>query len=319
MRQGREGDGGVEAATSGGWRRLAAAGAVATYLLVVLGGIVRITGSGMGCGDDWPLCNGELIPPMDLPTLIEYGHRLAAAGVSVLVVSLAVRAFLGARRESGWRGHRRVALLAVVVLVVQVLLGAVTVWWELPPTTVILHLGTGMALLAALLVVAARARAPVRAARRAGDGAARTAAVGAGLGLVVVLAGALVANLDAARACQGFPLCNGAWVPAVDNWRVHVHWGHRVLAYALVGWTLGLPALTRRWRPEDGAARAWAWGSAGTAVLQLGIAAAMVLLFLPGWLRAAHVAAGAAVFAVLVLHAWTVAHPAPAGAEDSPR
>ena len=65
------------------------AAAVATFLLIVFGGIVRITGSGMGCGDDWPLCNGHLIPPMDLPTMIEYGHRLAALFVAGLVVAVA--------------------------------------------------------------------------------------------------------------------------------------------------------------------------------------------------------------------------------------
>ena len=73
--------------------QLAWAAAVATYLLIILGAIVRITGSGMGCGDDWPLCNGSLLPPLDLPTMIEYGHRLAAVAVSVLVVALAVYAW----------------------------------------------------------------------------------------------------------------------------------------------------------------------------------------------------------------------------------
>src|SRR6185295_429299 len=69
--------------------RLAWTAATFTYLLIILGAIVRITGSGMGCGDHWPLCNGRLLPPLDLPTMIEYGHRLAAAAVSVLVASLA--------------------------------------------------------------------------------------------------------------------------------------------------------------------------------------------------------------------------------------
>src|SRR2546430_4817271 len=63
--------------------RLAWLAATCTYLLIILGAIVRITGSGMGCGEHWPLCNGTLLPPFDLPTLIEYGHRLAAAPPSV--------------------------------------------------------------------------------------------------------------------------------------------------------------------------------------------------------------------------------------------
>src|ERR1043166_3095930 len=59
--------------------RLAWLAATCTYLLIILGAIVRITGSGLGCGEHWPLCNGRLLPPLDLPTLIEYGHRLPAA------------------------------------------------------------------------------------------------------------------------------------------------------------------------------------------------------------------------------------------------
>src|SRR5207247_900781 len=69
--------------------RLAWTAATFTYLLVILGAIVRITGSGLGCGEHWPLCNGKLLPPLDLPTMIEYGHRLAAAAVSGLVTALA--------------------------------------------------------------------------------------------------------------------------------------------------------------------------------------------------------------------------------------
>lgn len=299
------------------WRRLAAAGALGTYLLIVLGGIVRITGSGMGCGDDWPLCNGKLIPPLDLPTLIEYGHRLVAAGLGVLVVGLAAYGVLRGGEGRAWRARRRIGYLAGALLVAQVLLGAVTVRLELPPAVVILHLGTAMALLAALLVAAARGHAPERSVSRAGDRPALLAGAGAVLALTVVLAGALVANLDAAPACQGFPLCNGEWLPASDNWRLHLHWSHRALAYFLVAWALALPLLTRRWRPADGTARGWARAAAGAAVLQLGVAAAMVLLFLPDGLRAAHVAAGAAVFALLVVHAWTVAHPRPEAAVEA--
>src|SRR5256885_5117176 len=82
--------------------RLAWLAAPCTYLHIVLGAIVRITGSGMGCGEHWPLCNGRLIPPLDVPTLIEYGHRLAAAALSVLVAALAAYA-RGLRRGNGLR------------------------------------------------------------------------------------------------------------------------------------------------------------------------------------------------------------------------
>src|SRR5580765_1378209 len=55
------------------------------YALIVLGAVVRITESGMGCGDHWPLCNGQLIPSFaDYHTIIEYAHRIAALGLFAL-------------------------------------------------------------------------------------------------------------------------------------------------------------------------------------------------------------------------------------------
>src|SRR3989441_720017 len=136
--------------------RLAWTAATFTYLLIILGAIVRITGSGLGCGEHWPLCNGKLLPPLDLPTLIEYGHRLAAALVSVLVSGLAAYAWWLRRRAGSGEQYvpSRAAFIALGLLSVQVLLGAVTVKLELPPWTVILHLGTAMLLLATLIVTA---------------------------------------------------------------------------------------------------------------------------------------------------------------------
>src|SRR5256884_4477016 len=136
--------------------QLAWTAATFTYLLIILGAIVRITGSGLGCGEHWPLCNGKLLPPLDLPTMIEYGHRLAAAAVSGLVLTLAAYAWW-LQRGAG-SGERyplvKTAYLALGLLVVQVLLGAVTVKLSLPPWTVILHLGTAMLLLTTLIVAA---------------------------------------------------------------------------------------------------------------------------------------------------------------------
>src|SRR5437773_10150139 len=64
--------------------------AACVYLLIALGFVVRITGSGLGCGNHWPLCNGRLFPPLDdIGTVIEWSHRLVAALVTILVVALA--------------------------------------------------------------------------------------------------------------------------------------------------------------------------------------------------------------------------------------
>src|SRR5436309_14007526 len=100
---------------------LAWAAAVCTYLLIVLGAVVRITGSGLGCGEHWPLCNGHLFPPLyDLPTVIEWSHRLVAALVSLLVAGLAMYAWRLQGRGTGDGGRVRAAYAALALLVVQV-------------------------------------------------------------------------------------------------------------------------------------------------------------------------------------------------------
>lgn len=290
---------------SDGWRRFAALTALVTYLLIILGGFVRITGSGMGCGDDWPLCNGHLLPPWDFATWVEWGHRLVAGLVSFLVAGLLVWAFL--RRREGVRGGRRlrVALLGTGLLIVQILLGAVTVWLELPPTTIVLHLGTAMSLLALLLLSwLGWADAPLGPSRR--DPAARMAFWLAALSAITVMLGGLVANLDAAPACQGFPLCNGSILPG-GHWRIHLHWTHRLAAYALVLGVVALPAVGKD------RARTSAWSAAALAAAQLVVGAVMVLQILPqGW-RIAHVAFGTAVFGSLVAHAYLLRRGAASG------
>ena len=290
-----------------GWGTLAAVAAVATYALIVFGGIVRITGSGMGCGDDWPLCNGQLIPPMDFDTLIEYGHRLAALAVSLLVVALATVAWWP-RRAAVRRPLRVLSLLAVLLLVVQVLLGAVTVWLELPPTTVVLHFGTALALLVVLAVGACigLAGAERPAVRR--DRATRTLKTLAAFAFGVALLGAMVANLDAGPACLGFPACNGSWMPRGGG-LVHVHWTHRLAAYLLFLLLLSLPVLVRRWRPGDGAALTWSSLGLLVGLGQVGVGAAMALTLYPGTLKTIHLAVGAALVAVIVVAAWLVSRP----------
>ncbi len=300
-------------------RILAFVASAATYLLIVLGGVVRITGSGMGCGDDWPLCNGRLIPSLsDTATLIEWGHRLVASGVSVLVIGLA--ALTLSRRATpgvaGSDGPLEPALWAAGLLVIQVLLGAVTVWLELPPTAVVLHLATAMALVAALVVAGLRANS---AAGAPTDGrywrGAVTALVMAG---VAVLLGGLTANLGAAGACLGFPLCSGEVWPSQANaggGLAHIHWVHRLVAYALVAHLIGLVITAVRRHAATPVRRA-AVAALGIAALQVAIAAAMMLSVLqPHW-RATHVAAGTAVWVATVVLAW-VARPRGAASVES--
>jgi len=278
---------------------LAWAAAAATYLLIILGAIVRITGSGLGCGEHWPLCNGKLLPPLDLPTMIEYGHRLAAAAVSVLVVALAVVGRL-LRKGAGnreWDARVRASYVAVGLLVLQVALGAITVKLDLPAWTVVLHLGTAMLLLAALLVAARPRRASSWSVGDVSPGLRpglvwRPGLIAAGLGFVTVLWGALTANTGAAGACTGFPLCNGQFMPT--GALQHTHWTHRLLAYALTAYLL-----VWVWKTRAPGARHVLY----LVLLQVAVAATMVLLGLPAPLQATHVAVGAGVWAGLVLAA----------------
>ena len=292
------------------WSRLTWIAVAATFFLIAFGGFVRISESGLGCGDDWPLCNGQLVPDWSFATFVEFGHRVIAAIVALLVVAVAVTAWKWGTGDPLWTRLKRAGVVAVVLVVIQIMLGAVTVWLELPPASVILHLGTAMLLMGLLIWAALTAGSSVAGRSvKVSDAASGAALWTAAYGFVVVLAGGLVANLDAGHACQGFPACSGSWMPA-DNPLMHLHWGHRLLAYALFAWALFLPSFVKKHRVADQGVWRAAMTTTVLVVLQLLIAAGMVSMALPAWMRATHVALGAAVFGSLVWLAWTVARPA---------
>ena len=246
--------------------------AACAYLLIVLGAIVRISGSGMGCGDHWPLCNGHLFPPLsDIRTVIEWSHRLVAALVSVLVVGLVVLDW-----QRAWP--------ALALLILQIVLGAVTVKTGLTPAMVILHLATAMLLLAAL-IVAARGL-PDSPGLRSGS------AVLLALTFVTVVFGALTANLGAMASCGGFPLCSGQLIPTGGP-LAWIQWIHRLLAYSLAGYLIWWGA--RAPRP--------ALPLLGIVLLQITIAATMIAFGFPGALQGTHAAVGAGVWGAVVIAA----------------
>ena len=298
-------------------RRLAWTGAGLALGLIVLGGVVRITGSGMGCGDHWPLCDGQWFPPLDLPTLIEIGHRWAAALVSIVVLATAAVAWLRHRSD---RNLRDPATLAAVLLVVQVLLGAVTVKLALPPWVVIIHFANAMALFAVLLVTALRASAaqrPVTVSRHRAHGLVLGVAA---FGFGVILFGAQVANFHAGLLCLGVPLCNGSILPPAAPLAA-LHWTHRVLAFVFLGLLLALAVRLRRSTdPASGILRRWSVVVLLIALLQIGLGGAMVLQLLPPGLRAAHLLAGTSLWGALVILAFYSGRtPAPAAAADANR
>ena len=141
-------------------RRLAYSTLGLAYALIVFGAIVRISGSGMGCGDHWPRCFGSWFPPLDQPTLvIEWTHRLLAAITVVMVVSLVLLAYskrARARRGGArWRAAR--GTLAAGLVCFQALLGMVTVRMGNTAWATVAHLLNGALLLAALAATVLRA------------------------------------------------------------------------------------------------------------------------------------------------------------------
>ena len=298
-------------------RRLSYAALSLSVVHIIFGAIVRISGSGFGCGDDWPKCEGAWFPPLDRPDLIiEYFHRVLAFVLSLVIVVLVVLAF---RRRSepavgGRGGVLRAAILASVVVVVTALFGAVIVKLELQNRLVVVtHLVLAMVLIAALVAAAMRAGgfgAPGVGALPNDRGGARTvvssktarvATIGAGLTLVVILFGALTANLPgAAESCLGFPHCRVA-MQSVGG-LLHLQLTHRILAFLLLFHMIGAAiAIGRRGeaRPVVTAARV----AAAAIILQILVAAAMVETRLPPVLQSVHQAVGTLVWVAVIAFA----------------
>jgi cytochrome c oxidase assembly protein subunit 15 len=278
-------------------RRLGFLALLLGFAQVVFGAIVRITGSGMGCGDNWPDCLGSFTPAHTGQTLlIEISHRYGAAALSLAIVALVVAAWLK-RREPGVTGPGgvlRASLLAVVLVVVAALFGAVTVKLGLHPWVVVTHLAIAMALLAVLVVAVVRAGG--FGALSTAEPSARTlrgARAAAGLTFLALVMGALTANTPGAPlSCQGFPLCS---VIGDGGAPLVIQVTHRVIAFLLLAHLVGI-AIGVRKRAEPRPIRVAAWTALGIVTLQIVVAAAMVEMHLPASLRSIHQAIGTALW-----------------------
>src|SRR5256884_9332699 len=120
------------------FRRLAFLAAFFAYLQIALGGVVRVTGSGLGC-PDWPLCNGRPYPAADVHSIIEYSHRTVGAVTGVLLIATVVLAWTVFRHQRplvAWLGTS-----SLVAIAAEGALGGVVVVKELAPWLVVAHLG----------------------------------------------------------------------------------------------------------------------------------------------------------------------------------
>lgn len=195
--------------------RLAAATVAMTFVLVVVGVVVRSTGSGLGC-PEWPTCHGSFIPPLNDPhAIIEWSHRTSAAIVGFLALALAISAVVGYRRRREILGP---SVAAFVLVVFQAILGKITVESELSGEIVTAHLATAMALFALVIFVFVRSRLPARLPRIGGwSGFTWLAIAAAAATYVLLLLGAHVRATGTTFAFPDWPLMNGGLFPTLTD------------------------------------------------------------------------------------------------------
>jgi len=135
------------------FRGLSLATTVAVYVLIVLGGVVSSTGSGLAC-PDWPLCRGQVIPELTLSVLIEFTHRVWTIAVTILVVATTLFAW----RKYRWRSRlTKLSTLTFVLLLCQIILGMITVNTRTPPIAVTSHLALATLVFASALTTSVAA------------------------------------------------------------------------------------------------------------------------------------------------------------------
>jgi heme A synthase len=285
--------------------RFAVATAVATFALLIIGGLVHATGSSLAC-PDWPLCYGQVFPRMEGGILFEHGHRLAALAVVVLVVALAVQVF----RVRPEPSLRLLSAAAVGLVAVQAALGAVTVVYKLPILVSSSHLAVSMAFFAVVIVLAHRLRPAGGEAGAPG----RRALVGAAalVTYAQIVLGALVRHTGAGLACNtAIPLCAGSWWPASGPAQLHM--AHRILGIALavlVAAAVAGPLRDAR-REGTGARLAMAAAAPALVALQVALGFLTVATAIDVAVVAAHLGAGALLLADL-LALYLVLGPRPA-------
>ena len=278
---------------------------------IALGGVVRVTDSGLGC-PDWPLCHGSLIPPFEFHTLIEYSHRLSASTLGLLVLAGTVIVWL-----ARWRSPAAVTAMtgALVLVGAAAVLGGVTVLTELAWWVVLIHLGLAEGVVASLVVAAVAGWRGGPALEPAAEIAFSTRMrwlTGLALGgtFLLILSGSYMVGRGYGSSCSTWPACLGSLLPSGEAYLVHM--SHRyvaglagllVLALTAAAW-YGAARPRVRWTTLAVLALFVVQGLAGAVTVWSGFAAGM---------KAAHLAVATIVWialvyvAVLQIPAWPVA------------
>mgnify|MGYP001300555254 CR=1 FL=1 len=198
---------------------------VLIFLLITLGGIVRVTDSGLAC-PDWPLCHGKFIPPKDLSIYIEYSHRLTATVVSVMLFITTVVIWV---RHRYLQTVKTLLLISLGLLTLQIALGAITVIKELPPHVVTAHLAIAELIFASVILALVWTKS-YRTILISPDQKKIVSLVLLGIlgTYIVILSGSYIVGDGSGPSCPSWPLCDGGLFPSTSSGLVHM--SHRILA-----------------------------------------------------------------------------------------
>ena len=283
---------------------LALAALVASIVQVSLGGVVRVTGSGLGC-PDWPLCDGRVIPVFERAPLVEFSHRLVASVVGLLTLAVAV---LAVRRHKGEPWIRFPSLAGAFLVLIAALLGAVVVWTELAWWVRLIHLGVAESVVAAMAIaLVAGWRPSIVSSSAASSSPAQPSpererltrlVLASALGVfVLILSGSYMVGYGAGTSCGTWPLCNGALFPEGSAFAIHM--GHRLLA-AIIGIVVLVTAYAAWTRRVERPVLGWiGLAIAALFIAQVVLGAATVWGGFPASLKAIHLSIASLIWMAL--------------------
>jgi heme o synthase len=279
------------------FQKLAASTLGTAILLVTVGVIVRATDSGLGC-PDWPLCHGQLLPPLgDVNAWIEWVHRTLAAIIGFEILGLALLAWLDHRdrRSLLWPSVGAVGLVGF-----QAWLGRETVRLGNSGESVTAHLAAAMLLVALLVFVTVRAGFPAR--LGPGSEAQRFTLLAAFTALAtfaLLLFGSHVTATDSALVFPDWPLMNGSLFPALTE-LTSPHVLHRWVAAVVGAIVVAVAIIAARTQRDRPTLVRLSVAAAALFAIQVAVGGLQVLTHLSAWTQTLHLALGAVIFAMLV-------------------
>ena len=308
-----------------GLHRFAVLTACATFGLIFVGGLVTSTGSALAV-PDWPLAFGKLIPALQGGVRFEYGHRVAAGTVTILTLAL----MAWTMRAEPRRWVRNTALAAFALIIVQAILGGITVLLLLPLPIAVAHAATAQAFFCLMVSIAIFTnpnweRTPHREESAARIPLAMLAGITTAVIYVQILIGALMRHLGAGLIIPDFPLSFGHLIPPYFDEYVAVNFAHRcgaVVVSCMIIWTV---ARVLRRHANDRTLRRTALGLFLLLVVQVCLGAITVWSVRSVIPTTSHVAIGAAVLATSLsltlraYHIFGLPNRAAAAREDAQR